>query len=398
MTLGARAVTFRMPADERPTSPGREAKSSRKSAAPRKAKAGKEKVSPAKKEEKPRAASPKTKKRSSRIQAIAIDPSPNMSLAVINRTAPQGPPEGFEEFDQQKWLEEQMELQRRFATMYSGNGGDEEDDGPGVVEDPEEEEPMEELAIEAVHLDRSSSPFTRTRSPPEWAQDRSSSASEGGGGEEESEPEPEFEDGPASSQPHASGRHASGSHISLVATGRDEAAPSPTLSESACDGLEDRLEAADICDPEDDAEAEATLRGLLAAAAAATAAAAPAPVPLSEDEHRRLKAKRRPPPRTLLADEGMDGIASSGGGGKDGIASSGGGGKDGIGNGGAAKGGALGASPVGASGLFERTGPITPRSKASSASGAGHSLAAEVAALSEGLVAAYSPRPGYSWS
>ena len=148
----------------------------------------------------------------------------------------------------------------------------------------------------------------------------------GRGGEEESEPEPEFEDGPASSQPHASGRHASGSHISLVATGRDEAAPSPTLSESACDGLEDRLEAADICDPEDDAEAEATLRGLLAAAAAATAAAAPAPVPLSEDEHRRLKAKRRPPPRTLLADEGwMDGIASSGGGGKDGIASSGGG-------------------------------------------------------------------------
>ena len=94
MTLGARAVTFRMPADERPTSPGREAKSSRKSAAPRKAKVGKEKVSPAKKEEKPRAASPKTKKRSSRIQAIAIDPSPNMSLAVINRTAPQGPPEG----------------------------------------------------------------------------------------------------------------------------------------------------------------------------------------------------------------------------------------------------------------------------------------------------------------
>ena len=45
MTLGARAVTFRMPADERPTSPGREAKSSRKSAAPRKAKAGKGKPS-----------------------------------------------------------------------------------------------------------------------------------------------------------------------------------------------------------------------------------------------------------------------------------------------------------------------------------------------------------------
>ena len=40
MTLGARAVTFRMPADERPTSPGREAKSSRKSAAPRQGQGG----------------------------------------------------------------------------------------------------------------------------------------------------------------------------------------------------------------------------------------------------------------------------------------------------------------------------------------------------------------------
>ena len=52
-----------------------------------------------------------------------------MSMAVLNRQQPQAAPDGFEEFDQTTWLEEQMRLSRQFANMYSADG-----DGESAVD------------------------------------------------------------------------------------------------------------------------------------------------------------------------------------------------------------------------------------------------------------------------
>jgi hypothetical protein len=357
--MAPRGVTFRMPSDrpdDRPVSPT--SRTGKKPAAPRKPKVSKEKAaaSTSKKEEKGRSTSPKGKKRSSRIQSIAIDPSPNMSMAVLHRTEPQGPPEGFEEFDQQQWLREQMELQKRFASMYNGSCDDDEDDDDddglqGLDEEAQEQQHQREGAEAG-----GDSVAMRAESPPEWAQHDSASEGERSHGEE-SDPEPEFAEDAA--EPSGTFKPQE------LATGRDQ--PSPVNDE---EGGASPAGAVDVSEAAaDDDDAEATLRSLLAAAAAASAAAAPAPTRiLTEDDHRKLKAKRRPPPRSLLADEGgspppPDKESMAGGG-------------------------------VGASGLFDRTGPLTPRKGA----GGGASLAAEVAALSESVIAAYSPSPGHSWS
>ena len=258
--------------DDRPVSPT--SRTGKKPAAPRKPKVSKEKAasSTSKKEDKGRSTSPKGKKRSSRIQSIAIDPSPNMSMAVLHRTEPQGPPEGFEEFDQQQWLREQMELQKRFASMYNGSCDDDDDGLQGLDEEAQEQQHQREGAEAG-----GDSVAMRAESPPEWAQHDSASEGERSHGEE-SDPEPEFAEDAA--EPSGTFKPQE------LATGRDQ--PSPVNDE---EGGASPAGAVDVSEAAaDDDDAEATLRSLLAAAAAASAAAAPAPTRiLTEDDHRKLR-------------------------------------------------------------------------------------------------------------
>ena len=274
--------------------------------------------------------------------------------------APEKAPEGLEEFDQDSWLEQQMALSRQIAAMYSN--GDEQGSSSWGMSDSEEEDylqPLEgsERRKEAPKPEPSMDGTTAWESR---ARGSAASALEAGTPEEDEEqPEPDLDavDGPAENDPRE------------LATGRS-ATPSPSTVPLASDMGKVSIDSG----KDDDFEAEQTLQSLLAAAAAATAAAAPMPRNLlSAEDHQRLKAKRRPPPKGLLAEE----VAARSGD------------------------KSVGRSSAGSDGLFERTGPITPRKESTATSIDGSpagSLAAEVAALSRDVIAAYSPGPGTSWS
>ena len=67
---------------------------------------------------------PKSKSSGRKYQSIAIDICEDVSTAVLNRLPPQGPPVQMEQFDQNRWLEEQLELTRQMQRLYAADGSE----------------------------------------------------------------------------------------------------------------------------------------------------------------------------------------------------------------------------------------------------------------------------------
>ena len=72
-----------------------------------------------------RASSPvpgKSKTSGRKFQTVALTISEDASRAVINRLPPSAPPEDLEEFDQNRWLEQQLALTQQMMQLYTEDG------------------------------------------------------------------------------------------------------------------------------------------------------------------------------------------------------------------------------------------------------------------------------------